>query len=394
MEKYGTVIINENEITKSEFDELNKVKNFDIFDPRQVASAIAGIHSLVKKGETQELSDDEQDLIKSGTFELNSMTKYTINEMKAGRIVKKDVFVLPKQVIWEETLEKSESGENIKIGIYLDTELNRSLDRVGDRIVKGKRMKKDDMMSGMDTYKAMYGMMKEKGMSEDMMKKAESMYSNGMMSNKMMKGMISMMRNGSMAKDIMMKGMDEEMNKAGYMSEDEMKAMKDSEMYKAMMGMVKKGEGSDKKAMMMAMKKKYPKADDKMMKKYMTHMYKSVSKAYMEKANDYANMSEDDDDMEKGGKYYKKEPDGKGGWKYYYKSGEVEHINKDGSVNNESKIKTLNHFIQNKNRRIDSLEYSDRENALYGGKEGKEKHIEKLKKEVSEAKAELKKLKK
>jgi hypothetical protein len=230
MEKYTTVVTNKNEITKSEFDELDKINDFDRFTPKQVAMAAANIHSLIKKGGTEELSPDELDLIKSGTAELNNLTKYTINEMITGRICKSDVYVQPKQVMWEDTLEKSTTGETIKKGIFLDTPLNRELDRVGDEIIKGKKISK----------------------------------------------------NGDSEKDDM--------------SEEDRKTMHDSEMYKAMMDCVKKGEGSDSGVMMKSMSEKYPDEDKGKIKKYMNQVYKSVSKTYMEKANDYANMSKDDDE--------------------------------------------------------------------------------------------------
>jgi hypothetical protein len=138
------MITNPNEITKSEFDELNRINEFDIFTPYQISLVTAEIAKLVKKGETLELSDEELDIIKSGTSELKGLTKYTINEMQSGRIVKNDVFVQPKQVKWFETLEKSLTGDNITKGIFLDTPLNRELNRVGVTFEKGKAIVKSE----------------------------------------------------------------------------------------------------------------------------------------------------------------------------------------------------------------------------------------------------------
>lgn len=168
MEKYTTVITNKNEITKGEFDELNKVKNFDIFTPEQRKMALLNVAGLIKKGETQELTEDEQDLIKSITAELNNLTEYVINDMNNGRTIKTKVYVQPKQVVWTDTLEKSITGESIKKGIFLDTELNRKLNRVGDEIIKGKKAPKkeeveedDDEMTNSEMYKAMSSMVKD-----------------------------------------------------------------------------------------------------------------------------------------------------------------------------------------------------------------------------------------
>jgi len=183
MEKYTTVITNKNEITKGEFDELNKVKNFDIFTPQQRNMALLNVSGLIKKGETQELNEDEQDLIKSITAELDNLTEYVINDMNSGRIVKTKVYVQPKQVVWTDTLEKSLTGETIKKGMFLDTPLNRKLNRVGDEIIKGKKAPKkeveddeeDDEMTNSDMYKAMSSMVKDgKGADKESLFKAIS----------------------------------------------------------------------------------------------------------------------------------------------------------------------------------------------------------------------------
>lgn len=167
MNKYSFEITNKNEITKSDFDQLDSEKNFDKFTNEQIEMSAANIYSLIKKGETEELAEEELDLIKSGTAELNKLTKYIINENISGRIVKSNIFVLERQVQWEDTLEKSITNDPIQKGIFLDTELNRELDRVGEVFYKGKRIpkkapkelsedekKEKDDMEGNDMYKA------------------------------------------------------------------------------------------------------------------------------------------------------------------------------------------------------------------------------------------------
>ena len=157
---YTTEVTNKNEITKGEFDELNKIKEFDQFSTEQVSQEFLGLAALIKKAESEEISDDEADIIKSATAELKSLTKYTINEMKDGRIVKSDVYVMPKQVKWFDDLEKSETGETIEKGVFLDTELNRELERVGVVFEKGKKAvkkevkKEEDDKYDEDMYKA------------------------------------------------------------------------------------------------------------------------------------------------------------------------------------------------------------------------------------------------
>jgi hypothetical protein len=147
------VFTNPNELTKGEFDELNKVNDFDIFTPKEIAISTLELAKLVKKGEVSELNEDELDIIKSGTAELKNLKKYTINEMIQGRIIKNDVYVQPKQVKWLDVIEKSENGEKIEKGIYLDTELNRELGRVGITFEKGKKVVKSEEPEKKDNKK-------------------------------------------------------------------------------------------------------------------------------------------------------------------------------------------------------------------------------------------------
>jgi hypothetical protein len=178
--KYKTTITNPNEITKGEFDELMKIKEYDQFSENEINTAMANLSGLISKAEKEELSEEEQYLIKSTSAELKNLTKYTINDMVEGRIVKTDIFIQPKQVRWEETLEKSLDGENIVKGIFLDTELNRELGRVGVTFEKGKSsMKKseDKESDAKEEY------------DEDMMKAAMAMVKKGIENKDMYKGM-------------------------------------------------------------------------------------------------------------------------------------------------------------------------------------------------------------
>jgi small-conductance mechanosensitive channel len=138
------VFTNPNEITKGEFDELNRVNSFDMFTPQEITISALELAKLVKKGEVSELNEDELDIIKSGTEELKNLKRYTINEMIQGKIIRNDVYVQPKQVKWLDVIEKSDTGEKIEKGIYLDTTLNRELNRVGVTFEKGKKVMKSE----------------------------------------------------------------------------------------------------------------------------------------------------------------------------------------------------------------------------------------------------------
>jgi len=205
------MITNKNEITKSDFDKLNEVKDFDIFSPQQIGMLMANLNSLVKKGEVDELNEEEIELIKAGTAEFKNLTKYTINEMIENRIVKSDIYVQPKQVKWLDIIEKSETGEKIEKGIYLDTPLNQELGRVGITFEKGKKaVKKADKEETEE---------KDEDYDEDMMKSASEYVSKGGMEKKdMYKGMVEKYPKGD--KDMMKKCL----NKAyKNMSDDYMK---------------------------------------------------------------------------------------------------------------------------------------------------------------------------
>ena len=122
---------NPNEVTKSEWDKLVKSNEWEIYTPEQTATVFGNLTELLKKGEDAEL-------IKSTTAELGALTKYTVNEFVKGDIIKSDFYVTEKQIQWDETFEKSENGGN-QTGVFLDTSLNRELNRVGETLEKGKK---------------------------------------------------------------------------------------------------------------------------------------------------------------------------------------------------------------------------------------------------------------
>ncbi len=230
------MIINKNEITKGEFDELNEIYDFDKFTPEQVAITMLSINALIKKGETEDLSTEEQDLIKSGTLELKNLTKYTINELIQGQIIKSDIYTQPKQVKWLDVIEKSETGEKIEKGIFLNTPLNKQLNRVGITFEKGKAVP-------------------SKSSIEEAAKEKE------------------------------------EMEKAK-------KTMDGSEMYKAATALIRKGDMT-KQEIYKKMMGKYPGMDKDTAKDYMNKAYKAVGNDYMAKAEVEIEIGDDEEKDEK-----------------------------------------------------------------------------------------------
>lgn len=128
-------ITNRNEFTKQDFDKFVKDLNLEVFEFNKVQGFAKSINDLIKKSETEELSKSETDTIEKGTVEVQHLHKLVV----VGEDLQKSiVYVRPQQIGWSEEITKSESGEEITKGVYLDTELNKALDRVGLEIIKGK----------------------------------------------------------------------------------------------------------------------------------------------------------------------------------------------------------------------------------------------------------------
>jgi hypothetical protein len=129
------LIINQNEITKSEFDDMVKLKDLEVWSKHQVDSFIVDYGREIEKGEIDDftsLSEDQKDLFKSFEAEIKSLDKWIVTDYddELRRINKSIIFTRDKQVDFD--LIENE-GELLKArsGVYRDTELNRKLDRVG-----------------------------------------------------------------------------------------------------------------------------------------------------------------------------------------------------------------------------------------------------------------------
>lgn len=123
-------------LTKEELDKLVKSQGLEVYTQEQFKGFVMGNEELLIKGETTELDDLEKSEYTTLQEEIRSFSPvevYNIKENTASSIEKSIVFVRQKQVEWSEDIVKSESGEDEKVkkGIYVDTILNRKLDRVG-----------------------------------------------------------------------------------------------------------------------------------------------------------------------------------------------------------------------------------------------------------------------
>jgi len=123
-------------LTKEELDKLVKSQGLEVYTQEQFKGFVMGNEELLIKGETTELDDLEKSEYNTLQEEIRSFSPvevYNVAENTANRIEKSILFVRQKQVEWSEDIVKSESGEDEKVkkGVYVDTILNRKLDRVG-----------------------------------------------------------------------------------------------------------------------------------------------------------------------------------------------------------------------------------------------------------------------
>lgn len=131
-------VSNPDEMTRGDFNKMVKIDDLEVFESKRVDNLQKSLSDTLEKAEKDELSDEEKnksDIVKS---ELESLTKYTILNDDFSKSI---YYTREKQIVFDEDgLEKGENGEIIsaKSGTYLDTELNRKLNRVGEKFGEKK----------------------------------------------------------------------------------------------------------------------------------------------------------------------------------------------------------------------------------------------------------------
>ena len=159
-----------NEMSREDFQAKQKWHGWEVFSEAQVANYGMHVATLLAKSQENELNEQESSALKIGQSELNNLKPIVVVEQQDGRIVKNLLYIQEPQIQFEDSFQKSESGETIQKGIFLDTPLNRELGRVGQELIKGCA-KKD--ITKTEEYKFMKAM-KEKGVTSvyDELKKA------------------------------------------------------------------------------------------------------------------------------------------------------------------------------------------------------------------------------
>jgi hypothetical protein len=119
-------ISNPQEIYEGDFNDMLKKGDFEVFSKSQIDSFLNDLGSILEKAEHSELDDDDKDKIEIAKAEIASFSKFTVLDNEFNKSLK---YVRTRQIEWDkgegEEIQKSDSGT------YLDTNLNRSLNRVG-----------------------------------------------------------------------------------------------------------------------------------------------------------------------------------------------------------------------------------------------------------------------
>lgn len=172
---------NKNELTRKEFEKAVEFNGWEVFSSKEVKDYSLGIASVIEKGIDSDLSDDQKKFIEVGREEIKNLKPITVVDES---LVKSLYYVQDPQIKFEDTFEKSTDGTNVMKGIFLNTSLNKKLDRVGDTFFKGKSKKmseNEDYKKTYDSemYKAYCDMMGKKGddKDQDMYKAMKEKYS-------------------------------------------------------------------------------------------------------------------------------------------------------------------------------------------------------------------------
>ena len=130
----GLNLTNSNELIREDFNKMVTINDFEVFSDQKVKVLQVNLDKIIEKSEKDELSEQDNDTSKILKAEIGSLLKFTIVNDDFSKSV---LYVRPKQIgTKEDNIQKGELGEilDIKSGVYLDTELNRELGRVGKQL--------------------------------------------------------------------------------------------------------------------------------------------------------------------------------------------------------------------------------------------------------------------
>jgi hypothetical protein len=133
-------------ISKKQHDKHVKKYSLEVVEKEHILGLIKENETLLEKSTQEELAETETFRIKEIEAELSSIIKSVVIEENPdkieGGLLYSDVYTIEKSVeVKENDIEKSfdEDGKEIAqdpISVYRDTQMNRSLERVGEKVEK------------------------------------------------------------------------------------------------------------------------------------------------------------------------------------------------------------------------------------------------------------------
>lgn len=128
-------------LTSEQFEELKRIHNPEIFTEAQMGAWVEGLKDTLVKAEVDELDEQEKAVVDEFNHEFTSFVKVEVisrpSESELSKGLKYDnFFIRDKQVEWsgEDIIKSTDGVEEVisrRTGIYLDTKLNREMNRVG-----------------------------------------------------------------------------------------------------------------------------------------------------------------------------------------------------------------------------------------------------------------------
>lgn len=130
-------------ISKQDWERFKRDNNPEIFEAKVIDNWIENNRDLLVKAETSELEGIEKELVDNFRTEISHFTKVEVMGPNPDKLQKglycETFYIREQQVEWDETIEKSEDGEDYGFGTFRKTALNDKLGRTGNLIEKGKR---------------------------------------------------------------------------------------------------------------------------------------------------------------------------------------------------------------------------------------------------------------
>lgn len=129
-------------LTREQFETVKRRTNPEVFTENQISSYVINYSSLLQKSETDELDEFEKSQLDSFDQEMHSFIMIQVIDSPKEDSLQKgltytNLYIREPQVETIEEIIKSEDKEDETISklVFRDTELNKSLNRVGQELV-------------------------------------------------------------------------------------------------------------------------------------------------------------------------------------------------------------------------------------------------------------------